>query len=925
MSRGSFGRRWARIIRPDARAEVDEELQFHLEERVRENMARGMDADSARAAAQARMGDLKPVRDDCVALLEGERRQEQRREWLTLSWLDFKLGFRMLVRYPALTVVSVLAIAFAIWIGTGTFEFAKQVLFPTLPLPAGERIVGIENHDVSTSRANRQLLHDLVTWRSELRSVEDLGAFRVVQRNLVIPGGAGAGGGAGEPVHVAEMSAAGFRVARVPPMLGRPLIAADEEPGAPLVAVIGYDVWQSRFGGDPDVLERSIVLGGRQARVVGVMPEGFGFPISENLWTPLRLDPLEHARGEGPSLRVFGRLASGYDLERARAELRALGQRMSAEHPETHEHLRPRIDPHAKSVLGLSGFMVAAGISSFNIFAVLLLTLICGNVALLLFARAATRESELTMRSALGASRGRIVTQLFTEALVLGLIGALIGITAAGAGLGWGLRILEDAILDGQRLPFWFRPELTPSTIGYALLLTLVVAIITGVVPGLKVTGRNVGSRLKQASAGSGGFQFGGIWTPVIVLQIAVMVAFPIGAFMTKADEQAATTFESAAALDRYLYARVEMDRDTPGADTSAAVFHARYASRLNALEERLQEQPGVRAVTFAERLPLTYHPHRRVEIEGGGATLTEREARVYGDAAAIGYRVSSAAVALDYPQGMGVEIVKGRDFHSGDLESDARAVLVNESFVRRILGGRNPIGRRIRYMFYEERRGEPYVVEEQPWYEIVGVVPDLAMAPHRDTKSAGIYHPTTAAATYPLYLAVRASGDPAALAPVMRATATAVDPALRLYGVMPLVDLLDVELEFYKFWFRITLMISVVAIVLSLAGIYAVLAYTVSRRTREIGIRVALGGSARRVILAIFRRPLAQVAGGVLLGAVLIQTVVTLAEASLRARSVAVVAAYALFMFGVCMLACIVPARRALGVQPLEALREER
>src|SRR5690606_26582027 len=215
------------------------------------------------------------------------------------------------------------------------------------------------------------------------------------------------------------------------------------------------------------------------------------FPVAENLWVPLRLDSLAHARGEGPSLRVFGRLADGYDLERARAELNAIGRRTSAEHPETHEHLRPRIDPHATSILGLNGFMLAAGVSSFNIFAVLLLTLICGNVALLLFARAATRESELTMRSALGASRARIVTQLFTEALVLGVIGAAIGIVAAGAGLGWGLRILQDAILDGQRLPFWFRPELTPSTIGYALLLTLVVAIITGVLPGLKVTGRN--------------------------------------------------------------------------------------------------------------------------------------------------------------------------------------------------------------------------------------------------------------------------------------------------------------------------------------------------------------------------------------------------------------------------------------------------
>ncbi len=922
MGAGSFGRRWARIIRPDAGAEVEEELAFHLSERERDFVARGMDPQAARAAALERLGDIRGVQRECTALLAAERREDARREWLKVSWLDFRLGFRMLVKYPGLTVVGGLAIAFAIWIGAGTFEFVRQALFPTLGLNDGDRIVGVDVRDVAGSGMHRQVLHDLVRWRAEVESIEDLGAFRTVERNLIT------GEGRGEPVDVAEISAAGFRVARVSSLLGRTLVAADELPGAPPVAVIGYDVWQARFGGDPDVIGREIGLGNARATVIGVMPEGFGFPIAQSLWVPLRLDPLQYRPGEGPALRVFGRLAPDAGLAEAQAELSAIGRRMAVEFPDSHEHLRPVVSPYARSMLGLNGLLFTAGVSSINFFAVLLLVLICGNVALLMFARAATRESELVVRSALGASRGRIITQLFAESLVLGTLAAALGLAAAGAGLRWGLRIVESALLNGQRLPFWFEPRLSLTTVLYAFLLTLLVAVITGVLPALKVTGKGVGARLRQATAGGGGFRFGGIWTAVIVLQVAVMVAMPVGAFVARAGGVAFETADVGFPAQHYLSARIEMDREPATAmraDTSAAAFAARYAASLRALEARLEEQPGVSAVTFAERLPLMYHPHRRVDVEGGGAPQTEREMRGYGDASAIGYRVSSAGVTLDYFEALGVPMLQGRGFHSGDLAVDARTVVVNESFARRVIGARNPIGQRIRYRFFEERRGDPdFVPADEPWYEVVGVVRDLGMALEPDTKVAGIYHPTTPGGEYPMHAAVHVTGDPLTVAQELRAVATSVNPAMRVYSVMPLADVIDVEVEFYAFWFRIILMVSIVALILSLAGIYAVLAYTVSRRTREIGIRVALGADSRRVILAIFRRPLAQVIGGVLLGAALIGALAYFASGALTLRGTAMIVVYVLFMLAICTLACIGPTRRALGVQPLDALRDE-
>ena len=920
MSRELWGRRWARIVRPSTGREVSEELEFHVEERVRDYVARGMEPDAARAAALARLGDLAGVRRECTELLAGQRRVEARRDWLQVSWLDMKLGLRMLVKYPGLTIMATLSIAFAIWIGAGTFEFVKQAIFPTLPLPDGDRIVGIELRSAATNQFERRILHDFVTWREELETVDDLGAYRALQRNLIT------GAGLGDPVEVAEISAAAFRVARVRPLLGRVLVAADERADAAAVAVIGHDIWQARFGGDSAIIGREVSLGRARTTIVGVMPAEFAFPVAQSLWVPLRLDPLAHGRGEGPALRVFGRLAEGASLESAEAEVRALVARAARAYPETHEHLYPEVLPHARTI-----FRVypndAAALSSVNLFVLMLIVLICGNIALLMFARAATRENELVVRSALGAGRGRLVAQLFTESLVLGVIGSALGLAAAVAGLRWLLHIVETAIMDGERLPFWMSAELSPVTYAYAILLTLLTAVITGVLPGLKVTGKHMGARLRQATAGGGGFRFGGIWTWVIVSQVAVTVAFPAVAYITRSGMTQLRELDIGVPTEQYVAARIEMDREpVPGlrGDTSEAAFTARYERSLRALELRLEQAPEVRAVTFGERLPLMYHPHRRIEVEGGGAALTPLEVRTFGDPVELGYRVASAHVALDFLSTLGSPVLQGRTFHSGDLVGAARAVIVNESFVRRVLGGRQPIGQRFRYRAFEER--VPRVVADvaqEPWYHIVGVVPDLGMALDDDIKRAGIYHPATPGTAYPANIAVHVRGDAAAFAPTLRAVATAVEHSLRLYGVMPLRDVLDVEVDFYAFWFRLSLMVSGIALALSLAGIYAVMAYTVARRTREIGIRVALGGDARHVVLAIFRRPLIQVSAGIVLGGLILFGLMV-AGWGASAKGVAVLSGYALIMLGVCLLACIAPTRRALGVPPTEAMRTE-
>lgn len=890
---------------------MEEELEFHLEERVRENVARGMDPEAAREAALERLGKLDEVREECAELLRSERRTSARRDWMKVSWLDFKLGFRMLVKYPGLTIVGGLAMAFAIWVGAGTFEFARQVIYPNLPLDEGHRVVGIQVRDAERGGIERQVGREFLGWRGELETIRELGAFRTLGRNLIT------GDGRGEPVEVAEMSPSGFDVARVPPLLGRTLVAADEEPGAPLVVVLGHDVWQGRFGGDPEIVGRSLRLGRSRATVVGVMPEDFAFPVAQSLWMPLRPSELDREPRSGPGLRLFGRLAPGASLADAQAELRVLGRRAAADLPETHEHLRPEVVPYPKSILSLPA-PASLGLASMNFFVVLLLVLICSNVALLMFARAATREAEILVRSALGASRGRIVTQLFVEALVLGGLAAALGLAAAGFGLRWLFTTVVPEVSAGQ-LPFWFSDSISTATVVYSVLLTLMAAAVAGVTPALKVTGREVGSRLRETGAGGGGLRFGGVWTGVIVMQVALTVTFPATAYITHRDMSQIRDVELPFPEEQYLSVRLEMDRDVePGsADTAAAQFAERFRNVTRELEQRLELHPAVAGVTFGERLPRMYHPHRLVELdEGGAAPLHPRWP---------GYRVSDAVVAADFFEVLGVPILSGRDFHSGDPGPDSRVILVNQPFVDRVLGGRNPIGRQVRYMYYEEE-GDLRVPEEEPWYEIVGVVPDLgtSISGEQDPKIAAIYHPGQAGGVYPTHMAVHVRGGPESLTQELRSLAADVDPALRLYQPMGMHRLAESQLGFLSFWFWILILVSGVALILSLAGVYSVMSFAVSRRTREIGIRVALGGSRRRIMAAIFRGPLIQVGAGLLGGIALVSVLMRMVAGQLRGESAAWIGAYMLLMIAVCALACIVPTRRALEVEPTEALRAE-
>jgi predicted permease len=909
--------------------DLDDEVAAHLAEAVDEHVARGLSPEAARYAALREFGGVTQVK---------QVHREMRRLPF-MNWLDFKLGGRMLVKYPGLTIVGGLAMAFAIWVGIVIFQVVGLFVHPTLPLSQGARLVELHIIDVSEADDEELILHDFLEWRQSLRSVTDIGAFRNSSRNLIV-----APGGDPRPVNVAEMSVSGFRLSDGEPLMGRVLVEADEQPAAPPVVVIGHDVWRTRFGGDPNVLGRTVQLGNEHPTVVGIMREGYEFPVSHDVWVPFKTAALEATPRSGPAITVFALLAPGETIGTAQAELTTAGRRAQAQFPETHQHLEPRVRPYAMMlVIGESNDMPI--MYATYVFVALLLILVCGNVGLLLFARAASREADLVVRTALGASRGRIVMQMFAEALVLGVAAAIVGLAAAAYTLNtWGVTFLETNM---GRLPFWFDLSLSPQTFAAAIVLTVAAAAIAGIMPALKIT-RGFNQQLKQTAAGSGGLQFGGVWTVVIVAQVAATVMFPGMVYVERKLLRDAEQFDAGFATEQYLAVQIERDYPIEGgasAEAGRLESNARLAATLDQLRQNVAAQPGVGGVTFTEDLPTTNHPGKAIEM---GYDLAESAlssdagaAALAADADAPLRQATIAAVHPSYFETLNAPILAGRNFAASDAVPGTRVAIVDQGFVDQVLQGRNAVGQQVRFRYpgppaHPWSPGNPSDPDGKPgdWYEVIGVVRELGVgAPTQKGRAAGFYIPATPDQFDQIHMMVHVrGGDPMTLAPQVREAAAAVDPALRLVNLKRVNEANNDVVWVMTLWMRITAVMAGVAMVLSLAGIFAVLSFTVARRTREIGVRVALGASRQRVVFATFRRPLFQVALGVVVGTAIIfagammlrNTELPGFERPLTVQDMAMIAGYGIVMLGVCMLSCVVPTRRALNIEPTTALRTE-
>ena len=814
------------------------------------------------------------------------------------SWLDWKLGARLLLKYPALTIIGGFSLAGAIAIGAVGIELADELLYKRLPFDEGSRVVRLETQDMAASRVEPRVLHDFGIWRQSLKTVAELGAARVSERNVLT------GEGRVESLRVAEITASAFPLTRVPPLLGRPLQPTDEMPGAEPVVVLGYDVWQRQFLNDPAIIGRVVTVGRTARTVVGVMPPPFGFPRNQQVWVPF---PVQNsAPREGPAVQVFGRLAAGASWQDAAAELDVVSARFAADQPATHAQLRTRVRAFAGRTPGdplrLEDLAVHAIV-------LLLLGAVSANVATLIFARTAMRESEIVVRHALGASRARVIAQIVTEGLVLALAAALLGLVVAQAAVRYAWAQASQIVGDG--LPFWVDLTLEPATIAYALLLALVAAALIGLLPALKATGVSVQRPLQGITSTGGTMGFGGIWSFIISAQVACTLLFvpaAVGIFTNTLHDQ---SMWAAFPAERYLTFRLSMDNEALAGEDGVPDTGQIGARRARAYEElggRLREEPGVTHVTYGDRLPTMGPQWTAVEIEEDGAPPARLQGNYEGGFA-------MAAVGAGYHDAFRARIVAGRGLQTADAGAPNGPVVVNEAFVRVV--GRNPVGARVRTL----QRGSER--ELGPWHDVVGVVTDLPMLFPADwDEAAYIYGAASAAELDPVVVAVRVAGDAAPLAPRVAALARQVDAGLHLRDIVTLDEVVAQEHIRMVVGSVVFGSVLLVALVFSAAGLYALMAVTVRRRTREIGIRIALGASPRRVLRTVFARAARQLGGGILAGNSLILLIAWRAD-SLTAELVVSSVVTSVIMTAVGVLACAGPARRALRVQPTEALRQ--
>jgi len=792
----------------------------------------------------------------------------------------------MLAKYPGLTLVAVFALAIGIPVGLAPTHFVNALEAPPA-LAQHERIVVLRNTDVRSSVVRSTALYDFLQWREELRSFERLGATIDGVYNFISEDGEAA------PVEGVEASAAFFEILDVAPLRGRGLVPEDEAAQAPPVVVVAHSLWQARLAGDPDVVGRVIRVDGVPRTVVGVMPEGFGYPWLDQIWVPLQGSALTDDHREQRLLRVFGRLAEGVSAERAELELTAVGERMAADYPDTHAQLRTQVVPFTIGVhrLPKGGVRSFPAFYAVQVLALLMLAFPCASIGMLVLARTAARSSELAVRTALGASRTRIVLQLFLESLVLAVLGAGVGL------------FLADRLAASVALSAVLDLGVTPRTVIWGLGLAVFSAGIAGVIPALKVTGRGIQQSIQRAAAGDGGIRFGAMSSVLIVADVAfAVVILGASAGFWGIDRAGGMGIET----DQFLSAELRIPRIEVGLEDPVAGQgqSERLAATQNALRRRLAEEPGVGGIAFASVLPGMDHPVSPFEVDGGpaGETTIAR----------------TAQVGVEFFEALGQPILMGRGFDARDIGENRSTVIVNTTFVDLVLGGGNPLGRRVRIRIRRDEYG--------PWHEIVGVVGHLGMFATASERDSGVYFPLAPGELHPVPFAIHVGEDPGSFARRLSELAGEVDPRAVVSTPVVLSEVMSAQTALLDWGQKYLVLVIGILLSISTMAIYALMSFTVSQRTREIAIRIALGAGWHGVVVAIVRRALVQLGAGALVGLLLASVVLhglrnVLGQVPLDSPLLVASTATLSVVLVVGTLACIAPTLRALRIAPTEAL----
>jgi putative ABC transport system permease protein len=808
-------------------------------------------------------------------------------------WSDIRHGARLLVRDWGFTLAAVATLSIGIAVNMLVFTLINGALLRDLPFAEPDRIVEIRvfHRDRPQEPTTGASFLDVRDWRTAVSAFDGLGAADEQTMNV------------SDDAHAAErfegafISWDAFALIGVRPVLGRDFRSDDDRQGATPVVLLGHDVWRSRYGADPSVVGTTIRVNGVPSIVVGVMPDDFGFPSTAEIWQPLALLSAEERDDRRyRALDAFGRIRAGVTIEQATADLQRVMSGLAARHPDTNKATEPR----------LATYRIGVGGPIRTLFATLLvavafvLLIACANVANLLLARVAGRVREVSLRLSMGASRWRIVRQLLVENL---LLAALAGACGLALSIG-GIRLFWSVAQDTHP-PYWLRFPFDLRVFGYLTAICLGTTLLFGLLPALQTARTNLVEVLNDGNRGATGGRRTRRWSGALIVgQIALTLVLLSGALAVVQNAVALISQEAGVDTTQLLRLRIDLPATTYTTPEQRLSFYQR-------LEERVAG--GTTPVALASVPPLAGGRRRTVEL------IDQRPG-------AEPQAATQVTIGTRYFETIAARPVRGRQFVRGDGEPGRGTAIVNERFAARFFPGQNAIGQRIRLA--ELARPGQAPANPGEWLTIVGVSQNVRQRPGPDMGfDPVVYVPFASDVAWNMNLLLRTDGDMATAAAALRAQVAAIDPDLPLFDVRTVDDLLAFLNWGQRVFGTMFGVFASLALLMAAVGLYAVTAYGVSQRTREFGVRLALGAPALHVGWLVARRSSVHVAVGLLLGALgamAVSRVTPAVVSASRAGDPVLLASVVAFVIAVAALACLVPARRAVRVDPIVALRND-